>query len=132
MGRCISHALGRVCLQSLVKFHTTYYSADIMKMAVVGREPLETLQSWVLDMFSTVRNTNQPSHYTYPVPPYTPDKYGIRLSVVPVKDLRRVTLAFPLPYDWQKQRCVRAMAMILILSLSCGVRMTCDRAPTTG
>lgn len=30
--------------QALIKFHETYYSADIMKLAVIGREPLDTLQ----------------------------------------------------------------------------------------
>ena len=30
--------------QALIAFHKTYYSADIMKLAVVGREPLDKLQ----------------------------------------------------------------------------------------
>lgn len=37
-------------MQALIKFHETYYSADIMKLAVIGREPLDTLQvgvAWV-------------------------------------------------------------------------------------
>lgn len=31
-------------MQALLKFHTTYYSADIMKLAVIGREPLDKMQ----------------------------------------------------------------------------------------
>eukprot|EP00624_Nannochloropsis_granulata_P004109 evm.model.NODE_30689_length_3272_cov_9.868277.1 len=30
--------------EALLDFHTTYYSADIMKLAVVGRESLDELQ----------------------------------------------------------------------------------------
>jgi secreted Zn-dependent insulinase-like peptidase len=30
--------------EALINFHTTYYSADIMKLAVVGRESLDQLQ----------------------------------------------------------------------------------------
>lgn len=30
--------------EALLAFHTTYYSADIMKLAIVGREDLDTLQ----------------------------------------------------------------------------------------
>jgi len=30
--------------KALLDFHTTYYSADIMKLAVVGRESLDELQ----------------------------------------------------------------------------------------
>ncbi|EKU21330.1 insulysin [Nannochloropsis gaditana CCMP526] len=31
--------------EALLAFHTTYYSADIMKLAIVGREDLDTLQN---------------------------------------------------------------------------------------
>jgi len=30
--------------EALLSFHTTYYSADIMKLVVVGRESLNQLQ----------------------------------------------------------------------------------------
>ena len=75
-----------------------------MKLAVIGREPLDTLQSWVVPLFSSVRNTHQPTHFMPPVPAFPPKVLGTRLSVVPVKEMRRLTLAFPLPIDWEQQK----------------------------
>ena len=93
--------------QAVLKFHETYYSADIMKLAVIGRQPLDRLEAWVADLFSNVRNTNQPSHFSYPVPAFDASRLGIRLSVVPIKEMRRLTMTFPLPLDWEAQRAMQ-------------------------
>jgi insulysin len=42
--------------QAFMKFHETYYSANLMKLVVLGREPLDVLQQWVVEKFSAVRN----------------------------------------------------------------------------
>jgi insulysin len=42
----------------LIKFHSHYYSANLMKLAVLGREPLDQLTQWVVEKFSAVRNKN--------------------------------------------------------------------------
>ena len=39
-----------------MKFHETYYSANLMKLVILGREPLDVLQKWVVEKFSAVRN----------------------------------------------------------------------------
>ena len=44
-----------------LKFHEKYYSANGMKLVVLGRESLDTLQQWVVDLFSEVKNKNIPS-----------------------------------------------------------------------
>jgi insulysin len=43
-----------------MKFHDRYYSANNMKLVVLGREDLDTLQSWVLELFEGVKNKNLP------------------------------------------------------------------------
>lgn len=42
--------------EAFMKFHETYYSANLMKLVVLGREPLDQLQAWVVDKFSAVKN----------------------------------------------------------------------------
>lgn len=39
-----------------MKFHERHYSANIMKLVVFGKEPLDTLQSWVENMFIGIKN----------------------------------------------------------------------------
>jgi insulysin len=41
---------------AFLKFYETYYSANIMKLVVLGREPLAQLEEWVIDKFSAVMN----------------------------------------------------------------------------
>ena len=44
--------------EPFLKFYETYYSANIMKLVVLGREPLAQLEEWVIDKFSAVVNKN--------------------------------------------------------------------------
>ncbi|EWM30042.1 insulin-degrading enzyme [Nannochloropsis gaditana] len=94
--------------EALLAFHTTYYSADIMKLAIVGREDLDTLQEWAVQLFAGVRTTGQPSHFPYPVEAWDPSRLGTRLDVVPVREMRRLSLAWPLPHNWEKQRALQS------------------------
>lgn len=43
-----------------MKFHEKYYSANGMKLVVLGRQDLDTLQQWVVEMFSAVKNKDTP------------------------------------------------------------------------
>lgn len=38
----------------LLKFHAKYYSANMMRLVVLGRHGLDELQEMVVDMFSPV------------------------------------------------------------------------------
>jgi insulysin len=44
--------------EAFMKFHETYYSANLMKLVVLGREPLEQLEQWVVEKFAAVKNKN--------------------------------------------------------------------------
>lgn len=41
---------------AFMKFHETYYSSNLMKLVVLGREPLDQLEQWVVDKFTGVKN----------------------------------------------------------------------------
>jgi len=42
--------------QAFMNFHETYYSANLMKLVVLGRQSLDQLEQWVVDKFSSVKN----------------------------------------------------------------------------
>jgi insulysin len=42
--------------QAFMKFYETYYSANLMKLVVLGRESLDQLEQWVVDKFAAVKN----------------------------------------------------------------------------
>lgn len=43
-----------------LKFHGKYYSSNIMKLVVLGREDLDTLEKWVVELFEGVKNKDLP------------------------------------------------------------------------
>jgi len=44
--------------QAFMEFHDTYYSSNLMKLVVLGREPLDQLQEWVVAKFKDIKNKN--------------------------------------------------------------------------
>ena len=83
--------------EQLLAFYKRYYSANMMTLAVVGREPLDQLEEWVTRMFSPVPNNDVPppeSLWAGKITPFTGNEV---LSVVPVKDERSMTLSWVIP-----------------------------------
>ncbi|OBZ83270.1 Insulin-degrading enzyme [Choanephora cucurbitarum] len=87
---------GQDIRQELLKFHDNYYSANIMKLCILGREPLDQLTEWAVDKFKDVRNKNidPPS---FPGHPLTKNELMKQIFVKPVKDVRSLEMTFPFP-----------------------------------
>lgn len=89
----------------LIKFYQRYYSANLMTLVVLGKEPLSVLESKVIEKFSAVENRNvEPFKVTEKL--FTSDQLPQQLFIEPVKDNRTLTLMFPLPEfrtQWRKK-----------------------------
>jgi insulysin len=44
--------------EAFIKFYEQHYSANLMKLVVLGRESLDQLQKWVIEKFSQVPDKN--------------------------------------------------------------------------
>jgi secreted Zn-dependent insulinase-like peptidase len=54
-------ALGIDLRSQLLRFHDQWYSAHLMKLCVLGRQPLDELEAWVREKFGAVtRNSTNP------------------------------------------------------------------------
>lgn len=80
----------------LLEFYASHYSSNIMKLVLIGRESLDTLQDWTADLFSPIKNTNKPKP-EYDVPVLTDKELGILIQAKPVKESKRLLFRFPLP-----------------------------------
>ncbi|CAG8454105.1 2994_t:CDS:10, partial [Diversispora eburnea] len=67
--------------EELIKHHKKYYSANLMKLVVLGREPLDQLNNWVVEQFSGVKNKSIPN----------------LISIKPVKNAHNLEITFPFP-----------------------------------
>uniref|UniRef100_A0A1I8Q5M0 Insulin-degrading enzyme n=1 Tax=Stomoxys calcitrans TaxID=35570 RepID=A0A1I8Q5M0_STOCA len=77
----------------LLKFHKEWYSANIMSLAVIGKDSLEELEEMVLQKFAEIENKSVQIP-NWPRQPYDDNQYGQKVLIVPVKDLRSITISF--------------------------------------
>ncbi|KAM4032052.1 insulin-degrading enzyme isoform 1-T1 [Anomaloglossus baeobatrachus] len=86
--------------QELLKFHSTFYSSNLMSICVLGRETLDELTELLVKLFAEVENKN------VPVPEFTENPFQKQYlqkmyKIVPIKDIRNLYVTFPIP-DLQK------------------------------
>uniref|UniRef100_A0A9L0KBF1 Insulin-degrading enzyme n=1 Tax=Equus asinus TaxID=9793 RepID=A0A9L0KBF1_EQUAS len=86
--------------QELLKFHSTYYSSNLMAICVLGRESLDDLTDLVVKLFSEVENKNVPLP-EFPEHPFQEEHLKQLYKIVPIKDIRNLYVTFPIP-DLQK------------------------------
>lgn len=80
----------------LLKFHNSFYSANIMALTVLGRDSLDDLTNLVIKLFSDVEDKNI-SVPVFPVHPYGDEQVQVEFRVVPVKDIKCLNISFPIP-----------------------------------
>ncbi|KAJ3307410.1 Insulinase (Peptidase M16) [Kappamyces sp. JEL0829] len=86
-------ALGINVRDALLAFHAKYYSANIMKLVILGKEPLDTLKQWGREKFSAIE-TKGLDPPPFPIP-HSPGLLKTVVCLKPVKDLRNLILLFP-------------------------------------
>jgi insulysin len=80
-----------------IEFHAKHYSANRMKLVILGREPLDLLQTWAVHYFSDVPNKNLKQNRWEDDVPYRPEHLARQCFVKPVMDKRELSLRFPIP-----------------------------------
>ncbi|MEM6581250.1 MAG: insulinase family protein [Pseudomonadota bacterium] len=80
----------------LISFYDSHYSANIMRLVVLGTESLDELEAMVVPLFSAVPNNNfQQGDIEAPL--FLPDSLPKLVSVKPQATLRQLDLSFPIP-----------------------------------
>jgi len=82
--------------EALLEFYDMQYTANRMKLTVLGKEDLETLSSWVEEKFSSIANKNLPEHKTT-TPFFSGGFLPAKIQVKSIKDTRSISLSFPVP-----------------------------------
>eukprot|EP00501_MAST-03F_sp_TOSAG23-6_P002015 GSMAST32.ASY1.ANO1.2100.1 assembled CDS len=80
---------------ALLNFHAKHYSANLMKLCVIGRETLDVQEKWIREKFGKIKNS-EISAPSFELNPYT-DCFCKKVNIIPVKDLRYVRLTFVCP-----------------------------------
>ncbi|USW51351.1 Putative peptidase M16, metalloenzyme, LuxS/M16 peptidase, peptidase M16, middle/third [Septoria linicola] len=80
-----------------IKFYEKNYSANRMKLCVLGRESLDELQQWTEELFSDIPNQDLPQLRWDGVPVLTEAELCTQIFAKPVMDQRYLDLSFPYP-----------------------------------
>ncbi|MCY9828048.1 insulinase family protein [Vibrio chagasii] len=82
--------------EEILTFHQQQYSADLMTLTLSGNQSLDEMQSWVDERFSSIPNHNLQGKKVE-VPIVGELSTGVQVHVEPIKDVRKLTLTFPMP-----------------------------------
>ncbi|KAI5780940.1 Metalloenzyme, LuxS/M16 peptidase-like protein [Geopyxis carbonaria] len=77
-----------------MQFHARHYSANVMKLVVLGREDLDTLEKWVVELFSDINNKDLPDP-KFEGQPLLKEHLLTQIFAKPVMDTRTIDLMFP-------------------------------------
>jgi len=80
----------------LIRFYKANYSANIMRLVVLGAEPLDELESLVVPLFSKVPDSER-ERETITQPLFADGSLPMLVEVQPQATLRQLDLAFPIP-----------------------------------
>jgi insulysin len=78
-----------------IDFHKKHYSANRMKLVVLGRESLDDMETWVGELFSQVQNKDLPQQRWDNVQPLAPESLCTQVFAKPVMDSRSLDIYFP-------------------------------------
>lgn len=81
---------------ALITFYQQHYSANKMRLVVYGAEPLDTLQGWVETKFNAIPNF-QRAIKRIDQPLFEAGVLPLQVGVIPHRELRQLSLAFPIP-----------------------------------
>lgn len=97
--KTIPETLGIKIRELVIQFYESFYSANVMKLVVYGRESLEQLEEYVTAHFSRIVD-KQLEVPKFPSEVFSNDQLGSILHVVPVRDVRILDISFPIsPVD---------------------------------
>ena len=80
----------------LIDFYKGHYSANQMKLVVLGKESIDQLESWVSSKFSPIPNNNINAPQ-FNMPMFSKGSLPSLLAVSPTMDKRTLSLVFPIP-----------------------------------
>ncbi len=87
---------GDLVRDDLLEFYRDYYSADNMTLVLLGREPLDQLQTMVEDRFALIE-TRETKKLISNHDLFRSNFLPARVSIKPIKQEHRLSMVFPIP-----------------------------------
>ncbi|KUL86853.1 hypothetical protein ZTR_05264 [Talaromyces verruculosus] len=79
----------------LLEFYESHYSANRMKLVILGRNSMDQLEEWAVKLFSDIQNKNSVQNYWGDTQLFLPDQLRMQVFAKPIMDNQRLTIVFP-------------------------------------
>lgn len=110
---------------ALLDFHAQHYGPQRATIAVISSEPVDVLAGWVRDFFSEWKGAGTVARPIFNGHPFDGFQ-NLEVKIVPVKELRSVTLSWIVPPQKELWRCKPASVFAdLIGNESAGSLLSC-------
>ncbi|MES2604840.1 MAG: insulinase family protein, partial [Pseudomonadota bacterium] len=86
---------------ALLEHYERYYSANLMSVAIFGKESPDQLEAWARKYFSAVENRHRAKPSSN-VPLFNPGSLPLQVNIEPIRDARALSYSFPIP-DMRKR-----------------------------
>ena len=83
----------------LLKFHSKYYSSNIMSLAVYSKLKLDELEELVKQCFSSIKNLDIEPKSFLEETPYDSWNLGYLYKIIPTSEFDYLEINFPIPYS---------------------------------
>ncbi|CAI2166636.1 8731_t:CDS:10 [Funneliformis geosporum] len=83
--------------EELIKWYEKHYSANLMKLCILGSDPLDKLTEWVVEKFSDIQNKNFESLKPVEIPLRKEEDLCKQILAKPVKDIHALDINIPIP-----------------------------------
>lgn len=95
-------AQGKNVRDVLIDFHLNQYSSNLMSLVVLGKEDLDTLSTWVSDLYSDIPNKSlsRPDYEGSVI--FAPEQLGKLVQAKPIMDSNKLELNFMIPDDQEE------------------------------
>ena len=82
--------------EQLLRYYDQHYSANLMSLCLVGNHSIDDLQEMAVEHFSGIENKDLTlTDYTQGELPYDETTLGHFVKIVPIKDLRSLSIEWP-------------------------------------
>lgn len=92
----LSDRNGESIRNEILDFYQQNYSADIMTLALISALPLDDIEAFVTPLFENITNQSLEGKKVE-IPFTTEDQRAVYIQIEPLKEIRKLTLSFPLP-----------------------------------
>ncbi|KAI7975074.1 hypothetical protein EIK77_002369 [Talaromyces pinophilus] len=79
----------------LLEFYESHYSANRMKLVILGCNSIDQLEEWAVELFSDVQNKNLVQSCWGDTQLFLPDQLRMQVFAKPIMDYQRLIVVFP-------------------------------------